>query len=118
VHTWCNHIASGLNLFLHIKIIYRLVNTVNTVILSSSQYPPCDLYSRPGDHMIPQGSVLSPLLYIMCINIFPLRINFVSEPMYADDTSVVISSRNLEDFCSVSNLVVSFMVVNGFLLII
>jgi len=28
----------------------------------------------------------------------------------AGDTSVLISSRNLEDFCSVSNLVVSHMI--------
>ena len=40
-----------------------------------------------------------------------LRINTVSEPvLFAGDTSVLISSRNLEDFCSVSNLVVSHMI--------
>jgi len=35
-----------------------------------------------------------------------MRINFVSEPvLFADDTSVIISSRNLKNFCSLSNLV-------------
>jgi len=34
-----------------------------------------------------------------------LRINSVSEPiLFADNTSVIISSRNFEDFCSVSSL--------------
>jgi len=41
----------------------------------------------------------------------PLRINSVSEPiLFAGDTSVLISSRNLEYFCSVSNLAVSHMI--------
>jgi len=39
-----------------------------------------------------------------------MTINSVSEQIYADDTSVIISSRNLEDFCSVSNLVFSHMI--------
>ena len=40
-----------------------------------------------------------------------LIINSVSEPvLFADDTSVVISSRNFEDFCSVPNLVLSRIV--------
>ena len=37
-----------------------------------------------------------------------LRINSVSEPiLFANYTLVIISSRNFEDFCSVSNLVLS-----------
>jgi len=35
----------------------------------------------------------------------------VSEPiLFADDTSVFISSRNFKDFCSVANLVLSHMI--------
>jgi hypothetical protein len=35
----------------------------------------------------------------------------VSEPiLFADDTSVIISSRNFKDFCSVANLVLSQMI--------
>ena len=34
----------------------------------------------------------------------------VSEPIFADDTSVIISSRNFKDFCSVSNLVLFHMI--------
>ena len=41
----------------------------------------------------------------------PLRINSTSEPiLFAGDTSVLISNRNLEDFCSVLNLAVSHMI--------
>ena len=47
-------------------------------------------------------------MLIIYINDLPLRINSVSEPvLFADDTSVIISSRNVEDFCSSSNLVLS-----------
>jgi len=35
----------------------------------------------------------------------------VSEPItFADDTSVIISSRNFKDFCSVANLVLLHMI--------
>jgi len=41
----------------------------------------------------------------------PLRINSASEPiLFAGDTSVLISSKNFEDFCSVLNLIVSHMI--------
>jgi hypothetical protein len=46
-------------------------------------------------------------LLIIYLNDLPLRINSISEPIFADDTSVIISSRNVEDFCSSSNLVLS-----------
>jgi hypothetical protein len=49
-------------------------------------------------------------MYIYIIDL-PLRINAVPNPiLFADGTSVIISSRNFEDFCSVSNLVLSRMV--------
>jgi hypothetical protein len=47
-----------------------------------------------------------PLLFIIYKNDFPLRINYVTETiLFADDIRVIISSRNFEEFCSVSNLV-------------
>jgi hypothetical protein len=61
-------------------------------------------------HGAPQGSTLGPLLSIIYITYLPLRINSVSEAiLYADDTSVIISTRNFEDFCSVSNIILSCM---------
>jgi len=45
-------------------------------------------------------------------NITFLTINFASQPvLFADDTSVIITGRNLEDFCSVSNADRSQMIV-------
>jgi hypothetical protein len=50
-------------------------------------------------------------LFIIYINDLPLRKISVLEPTeFADDTSVIISSRNFKDFCSVSNLVFSHMI--------
>jgi len=44
--------------------------------------------------------------YYLC-----LRINSVSEPvLFTDDSSVIISSRNFKNFCSLSNLVVPHMI--------
>ena len=62
-------------------------------------------------HGVPLGSILGSLLFIIYIKDLPLRLNSVSEPiLFADDTSVIISSRNFKDFCSVSNLVLSHMI--------
>ena len=42
---------------------------------------------------------------------FPLRINSISLPiLFADVTSVIISSRNFEDFYSLSNSVLCYMI--------
>jgi hypothetical protein len=57
-----------------------------------------------------QGSILGPLL-IIYINDLQLRINSVSEPiLFADDNCVIISGRNFNYFCSVTNLVLSQMI--------
>jgi len=61
-------------------------------------------------HRVTQGSVLCPLLPIIYVKDLPPRINSVSEPiLFGDYTSVIISNRNFEDICSVSNLVLSHM---------
>ena len=62
-------------------------------------------------HEVPLRSIPGPLLFIIHIKDFPMRINDISEPiLFADDTSLIISSRNFEDICSVSNLVLFHMI--------
>ena len=49
-------------------------------------------------------------IYIYIYNL-PLRIKSISEQvLFADNTSVIISSRNFEDFCSVTNSVLSRLI--------
>ena len=61
-------------------------------------------------HGVPQESALGSLFSIVYTTDLPLRINSILESvLYADDTSVIISSRNFKDFCSVSNLILSHM---------
>jgi len=62
-------------------------------------------------HEVPRRSIPGPLLFIIHINDLSMRINDLSEPiLFADGTSVIISSGNFEDFCSVSYLVLFHMI--------
>jgi len=62
-------------------------------------------------HGVPLGSIHGHLLFIIFLHDLPLSINSISQPiLFADDTSVIISSKNYKDFCSVSNLVLSHMI--------
>jgi retron-type reverse transcriptase len=44
----------------------------------------------------PQGSVLGPLLYIIVANDMPKCMKFTSSIMFADDTTIFMSGRNLK----------------------
>ena len=45
---------------------------------------------------VPQGSILGPLLFIICINDMQNAINFSKVHHFADDTNLVFSHKNLK----------------------
>ena len=45
---------------------------------------------------VPQGSILSPLLFLIYIDYLPLNIQGAKLILYADDTNVLVVDRNEE----------------------
>ena len=55
---------------------------------------------------VPQGSILGPLLFILYVNDLPNISSKLSFTQFADDTSILITGKNLNDM---SNLMTDHM---------
>jgi hypothetical protein len=86
-----------------------LTNRKQKVEMKSSNLSP-DTYSswETIKHGVLQGSILGPLLFIVYISDLPPTLKTSSIPiLFADDTRVIISGKNMDDYCILSNKVLS-----------
>lgn len=72
------------------NLIYPTENNLCvSVVMTDSLFVTCE---------VPQGFVLGPLLFLLCINDLPNASKFLTLPhVFADDTSIYCSCKNLND---------------------
>jgi len=81
--------------------------TVKVILYTNASKHWHTLFHKPT-YGVSQGSVPVSLLYILYINSLPPRINTVLEPVkFADETGVIISSKNFDDLHLKADIVVS-----------
>jgi hypothetical protein len=82
----------------------------NVEIKPSSATPNVFSNCRTVTHGVPQGSVLRSLLFITYINDLPSTVRTLSKSIiFTDDSSVIITNKNFDDFCTLTNTVLSHM---------
>jgi hypothetical protein len=83
--------------YLHTRYQRVIINTRNKYDNTASDW-------KKINNGVPQGSILGPSLFLVYINDLPLFLNRISTPIiFADDTSVLITSQNPRDFNIITN---------------